>query len=158
MTETTTPERLVASLTGALDAEETAAKACADYDGNLDWFDSPVLALGDHTIRTSGGNRPVARIHETDSRGDGSGRTLDPHAQAAHIARQDPARTLRRVAAHREIVDRYAETLRDYAYAKERARGGPIGNADLDDFEAELPVLRSIVEIIAGIYDDDPAS
>ena len=69
-----------------------------------------------------------------------------------HQSRFDPARELRQVAAHREILNRYAETLRDYERALKRARGGPIGNADLDDFEAELPVLRSVVEIIAGIY------
>lgn len=89
-------------LTARLDEDEAAARACADNDGNLGWWDSPVRASpGDHTIRTTG-SRPVARIREADSRGDDSvPRILSPDAVAAHIVRSDPDRALREAAAKR---------------------------------------------------------
>lgn len=96
----------LASLIAAnLAEDEATALACADNDGNLGWRDSRVMAsLGDHTIRTTG-SRPVARIRESDSRGDESvPRILSPDAAAAHIARNDPARRLRDVKATRDLV------------------------------------------------------
>lgn len=176
MTETTEASRLVASLTAALEAEERVALAACGRDGepgqpeHWHWEctedDTPVdidLAIAggeeylEHGEHFRVGLRSVQQ-YPTRSVGPLSHLVLSDEEvrpqDARHIARHDPARTLRQVAAHREILNRYAETLRDYARSLERARGGPIGNADLDDFEAELPVLRSIVEIIAGIYEE----
>jgi hypothetical protein len=109
-----------------LDEDEAAATACADNDGTLGWRDSPVQAsLGDHTIRTAG-SRPVARIREADSRGDDDvPRILSPDAVAAHIARYDPARVLRRIEAGRRILARYEDCLarmEDPAYPNAVAR------------------------------------
>lgn len=142
MTETTEADRLVASLTAALDEEEAAAKAVEDNSAPWDgqWEADENLAL-----RTRNGWVLATALRP--------GVEFCPGV-LPHIARQDPARTLRRIAAHREILDRYAGMLRDYAWSLKQARGGPIANADLDAFEAELPVLRSIVEIIAGIYEE----
>src|SRR5581483_6553630 len=132
MTETATPEALVASLKTALDEEETRANAMEHFTVTEDEFYScPATRDGD--------------IYDDGLWGESA---CNCGLAAAKV------RALRQVAAHREILDRYAETLQDYAYSLKRARGGPIGNADLDDFEAELPVLRSIVEIIAGIYEE----
>lgn len=132
MTETVTPETLVASLTAALDADEARANAMEHFTVTDDEFYScPATRDGD--------------IYDDGLWGESA---CNCGLAAAK------AKALRTVAAHREIVDRYAETLRDYARTLERARGGPVGNADLDDFEAELPVLRSVVEIIAGIYEE----
>jgi hypothetical protein len=108
----------LASLIGAnLAEDEAVALACADNDGNLGWRDSRVMAsLGDHTIRTTG-SRPVARIRESDSRGDESvPRILSPAAVAAHIVRNDPARRLRDVKATRDLV---AEILTEGHYYAE---------------------------------------
>jgi hypothetical protein len=91
-----------------LDEDEAAARACADSSGNLLWRDHLVQASGDRTIRTDPGARPVARIRLVDSQAY-DGRTLDPDACAAHIARHDPARALREVAAKRAILAEHAE-------------------------------------------------
>lgn len=138
MTETATPEALVASLTAALDEEEAAANAAKrnGYPAGRVYHSGAPALNGWWAKNADEAVRPI---------------TL---SEGRHAARNDPARTLRRVAAHREILDRYAETLRDYAWSLKQARGGPVANADLDAFEAELPVLRSIVEIIAGIYEE----
>jgi len=110
---------LMTFLAARLNEDEAVATACADYDGNLAWFDSPVMAsIADHTIRTVDGNRPVCRVRGSDSEADDGERTLDPHAQAAHIARNNPARALREVAVKRAIIamwqkpegDRYLPT------------------------------------------------
>jgi hypothetical protein len=88
---------------GRLAEEETAAVKAADCDGNLTWFDSRVMASGDHTIRTQEGNRAVARIRRDDSEFE-VGRTIFPDAVAAHIAGHDPARALRDVSAKRAVL------------------------------------------------------
>ena len=100
-------------LNARLDEDEAAGKACGDCDGYLTWFDSRVLASGDHTIRTQPGNRTVARIRRDDVEGD-FGHLLNPDAVAVHIARHDPARTLREVAAKRAIITRYAAVLQSF--------------------------------------------
>lgn len=105
-------DELIAFLRARLGEDEAAARACIDSSGNLTWFDSLVQASGDHTIRTSPGNRTVARIRLADS-GAYDGRTLDPDACAAHIARHDPARVLREVAAKQKrlalMIEAHAE-------------------------------------------------
>jgi hypothetical protein len=104
---------LVAFLTARLDEDEAVAKACPDESGHLNWFDSRVVASGDHTIRTcppSGmvageGNRVVCRIRRVDTIDDvGTYDLGDPDARAGHIARHDPARVLREVDAKRKIL------------------------------------------------------
>ena len=57
-------DELIAFLEARLAEDEAAARACADYDGHLAWWDSRVAASGDHTIRTQG-SRVIARIGET---------------------------------------------------------------------------------------------
>ena len=99
---------LAGFLAARLDEDEAAAKACADNDGRLNWWDSRVMASGDHTIRTGSGfggegNRVVARIRRDDVEGD-FGRLLDPDALASFIPRHDPARVLREVEAKRAIL------------------------------------------------------
>jgi hypothetical protein len=145
MTDTTEADRLVASLTAALDERE----AMVSYAGPacIAWL----------TYRTEAGEMrytTVAARHADEHPWVADGNALPEPAIARTV--YDPALERREIAAHREIVERYAETLRDYGKALERARGGPVGNADLDDLEAELPVLRSIVEIVAGIYEVTP--
>lgn len=143
MTETDEASRLVASLTAALDERE----ATVSYAGP-----AYIAWLTYHTDAGEMHYTTVAARHADEHPWVADGKELPEPAKARTV--YDPALERREVAAHREIVNRYAETLRDYARSLERARGGPIGNADLDDFEAELPVLRSIVEIIAGIYEE----
>lgn len=139
MTETTEADKLVASLTAALDEEEAAANAGARRVG-MPWRAEPQpgtpggLVLDDLGLVGSTGGRYAAE----------------------HIARQDPARTLRRVAAHREILSRYAETLLDLDRARRIAPGRPIGLCDVPEIEQEVAILRSIVEIIADIYEEAP--
>lgn len=92
----------------------------------------------------------------------------------SHIARHDPARVLREVAAKRAIVDRYEQTLlfqkvldadfEDWNTEYDR-RGN--NTADLDGrlvvmqqeryaLYAIRPVLRAVVEALAWIYADRP--
>ena len=96
----------VAFLRARLDEDEAVAKACADNDGNLGWWDSRVVASGDHTIRTDG-TRTVARIRRQDVEGD-FGRLLDADAVAAYIAQYDPVRALSEVILWRRILLEYA--------------------------------------------------
>ena len=154
-----------------LDADEAAARACADNDGNLGWRDSPVQAsLGDHTIRTTG-SRPVARIRETDSRGDeGTPRILSPDAVAAHIVRNDPARRLRRVRATRDLVAAILAERHDYndgdefyscSQAAEPGTDGEPGSGCANDERAGKPCdcgrdmrVARLLGIIASEWED----
>lgn len=88
MTGTETPEALAA----ALDAEEAAAKAVEDNSAPWDgqWEADENLAL-----RTRNGWVLATALHPGDEFRPGV---------LPHIARQDPARTLRRVRAHRDLV------------------------------------------------------
>jgi hypothetical protein len=66
-------------------------------------------------------------------------------ADSAHIARHDPARVLREVAAKRKLVDRFrrATALRSHT-------GGE------DVAEKYYPVLGSSLEVLAAVYSDHP--
>jgi Family of unknown function (DUF6221) len=67
---------------------------------------------------------------------------------AAHIARQDPGRTLRRVAAHRKILARY-----------EQATNGdlPEWQAGRELLVAATAILRGVITDLAAAYGDDDA-
>jgi hypothetical protein len=136
-------------LRARLDEDEAAARACADNDGNLGWFDSPVMAsLGDHTIRTDG-NRPVARIREVDSRGDDEvPRILDGDAVAIHVARHDPARVLREAAAKRAILARHIYILR---------RRGWQGTCRFDNHHWPCADVVDLAAVYRAHPDYDPA-
>lgn len=102
---------IAAFISARLGEAEAAAKACADYDGGLGWYDSPVRGSGDHTIRAAGSNVAVCRVRLDDGTGDeGVPRLLDADAVAEHIARHDPARVLREVAAGRLILAEHEHT------------------------------------------------
>src|ERR1700761_9387725 len=104
---TTEADRLVTALTAALDEEEAAAKAAQreGYPRARVYHSGPPALNGWGAKDADEAVRPISL------------------AEGRHAARQDPARTLRRVAAHREILNRYTETLQDYERALERARG-----------------------------------
>jgi uncharacterized protein DUF6221 len=88
---------LASFLAARLDEDEAAARACG-YDGTLDWSAAPE---GHHEGRVTDDGGSVVVYDE------GSPTFL----QAQHIARHDPARVLREVAAGRAILARYGEPL-----------------------------------------------
>lgn len=76
-----------------------------------------------------------------------------------HIARHDPARVLRQVAAHRKILDIVEQTRAIETNASERIRSGthtPTYLRDWNDAQRELAVLQPILEILAETYGIEP--
>ena len=67
-------------------------------------------------------------------------------AQRAHIARQDPARTLREVAAKRAILARYERAVNSEL---------PEWQAGRELLVAATAVLRGAVADLAAVYSDD---
>ena len=140
---------LAGFLAARLDEDEAAAKACADNDGRLNWWDSRVMASGDHTIRTGSGsggegNRVVARIRRDDVEGD-FGRLLDPDALASFIPRHDPARVLREVEAKRAILAAFLSFRQEF----QRGDAGPA-------LHTGTQVLRDVLGSLAAIWSDHP--
>lgn len=104
---------LIDFLRARLDEDKAAALAADVKQGDPDWWVSEVKATAGErfTVRSRQANRPIARVTRLDGyEGEPAG-VLDGRAVAEHIARHDPARVLRQVAALRRIVDGCAEDV-----------------------------------------------
>jgi Family of unknown function (DUF6221) len=73
---------------------------------------------------------------------------------AAHIARQDPARTLREVEADRKLIDLYerAKSYRDQVFAQPEPRS----ISDKMRAVTQMLALEQMLKIRAAIYSDEP--
>jgi alkanesulfonate monooxygenase SsuD/methylene tetrahydromethanopterin reductase-like flavin-dependent oxidoreductase (luciferase family) len=103
-------DELIAFITARLDEDEASAKAVA--------FRSRFTAMGNSVQSPGGRGNPPMPIADV----------IDPET-ASHIARHDPARVLREVAAKRAILARYEDCLArmedpDYSHvtARDQAR------------------------------------
>jgi hypothetical protein len=134
-------DALTAFIRARIADEERDAQAAITAEaagGESSWRPSPVLATGSThvTIRTQGGNYPVARLEDVDG-DDDCPMILRAVPAADHIARQDPAATLARVAALRALVDSCAHIVQH-------------GLCD------DVPMAIATLESLAGIWRDHP--
>jgi hypothetical protein len=92
-----------------LDEDEAVARAANVKQEDPEWWCSPVIAaqaMGRHgavTVRSRRDSAVMARVESVPG-DDYPDEITDGTAVAAHIARHDPARVLREVAAKREIL------------------------------------------------------
>ena len=81
-------------------------------------------------------------------------------ANGEHIARHDPARVLREVAAKREILEMYTNTLALVEHPPVMAEGHPyagkINARDYLDARRELTALRPAAAALAAIWNGHP--
>lgn len=122
-------------LRAGLDEDERVAQACAEGTG------LQAVGLTWHVWDGAG----VRDEHDATVVYDEGAPTA---AEAAHIARNDPARALRDIAARRRILAAYEEA--------ERASRGYV-EAGLGESEDEVGTrlaLESVVEILAGVYEE----
>jgi Family of unknown function (DUF6221) len=138
-TANTAPATLVEFYAARLDEDEAAAKEAAE-DSGAEWSRNPEGLSG---IVVAGGEIVVYD----------EGRPTE--AEADHIARHDPVRVLREVAAKRAILAEYKESLQ-FPYDL------PEGIADgRDDDERErdaylIDVLDGVVRHLAAVYSGHP--
>lgn len=149
---------IVAFVVARLDEDEATAKACAEdhpceaaRDGH--WQDVGLRHVRYEnssedlrSVDVSGGE--VLWYEQIKICNDGDGR------MASHIARHDPARVLRSVAAMRKIVTLYAETK--LAMTLTAGKTGEAAARDYLDGERELCVLKPVVRELAGIWAGHP--
>jgi len=88
-------DRIAAAIRREIDEDERLARAAAHWAGGSTWRAS---TAGNVYGTEEMANNPIA-VGPWDT---------DLYEVAEHIARQDPDRTLRRVAAHRKILDLHA--------------------------------------------------
>jgi hypothetical protein len=129
-------------LTARLDEDEAAAKDALSERWHID---------------TEGNVRDESTLYVATGPWDGP---VD-EADAAHIARHDPARVLREVEAKRKILDSYCASLGALEWLKSRQSTRPIGETDIPGTERELYILRPVIESLAAVWsyhpDYDPA-
>jgi hypothetical protein len=142
----------VTTLTEFLEArlaedEATARATLIDVKGSGYWHaDERPVALTVDLYRVRDDNaRPVVEAVKSLYGDEGPAEPLyvDGEAVAAHVARHDPARVLREVAAKRDLLDRHASS--------ERSAEGPLAN-DSEVYYAEA--LEEAVRILATTYSD----
>ena len=136
---------LVGFITARLDEDEAAANALAT-GGN------PAIGkAGQWNAYIEGGDDGWAF---EDDAANGVGAIVGSHELAAHIARHDPVRVLREVAADRAILDRleHAARYRDQVFARPEPRSVS------DEMRAvtTMLTLEVAVKLRAAIYNDHP--
>ena len=141
----------VAQLKAGLDEDEAAAKAATAgpwewmTPDHAEWDDyGPHLMSKTATWTTPEGRGPYPVMVLGSWGYDAWGVSVED-ADAAHIARQDPDRTLRRVAAYRKILARY-ERLTNPQTLSERLVFPSLAQVTLDT-----------IRDLAAVYSDDDA-
>lgn len=122
-------DRLVAAIRREIDEDERTALAATERDWRPDGANSCQV----YVARDDGSNRTIAWCRNGYE---------DDFANSLRIAHQDPARTLRRVAAHRKILDRYELADRSRAVFTDSYR------------DALLQVIRDLAEVY-GVQDSE---
>ena len=140
---------LIAFLKARLGEDEAAAKTATagpwEFEGD-DPTDDEIYSVHDGIVDLVGVTVAFTRDRNV--------------ANGQHIARHDPARALREVAAGRYILDLFISTAALVEHPPVMGEGHPyagkISVQDYLDAKRELAVLRPVVVALAAIYSDHP--
>ena len=138
---------LAAFLAARLDEDEAAARAAASIAGP-GWKAETYWPGDESRTRTCVRSKDGAFLGEF-------GDTPDYPDMAAHVARHDPARVLREVAAGRAILADYEEAAQHPYDLPEGVREG----RDDDERERDqylIDVLEHVLRCLAAVYRDHP--
>lgn len=127
-------DELLRFLQARLDEDEAAAKA-ASGDEAADWHWTPAVTAAGRAILVASGEWDDTDIAQVDQ---------DADDLAEHIARHDPARVLREVAAKRALLAVY------------EGFSHPVSLLERATYPSFAEVLRGQVRHLAAVYSDHP--
>ena len=141
---------LIAFLKARLDEDEATAKTATAVPAGSSTGDDPtddeIYSVHDGIVDLVGVTVAFTRDRNV--------------ANGQHIARHDPARALREVAAGRYILDLFISTAALVEHPPVMGEGHPyagkISVQDYFDARRELAVLRPVAVALAAIYSDHP--